>query len=158
MKAIHSMIAALGLALVLPAAADAATTDPEVLIYRFTGVRDNGSNVNMGVATSFHCTNISGVTETIRFVTRGPSGNLLTNVMFDIGHLATLTASTHNTAAYLDDIGSLNTGFVNQGTTAIAATSINIFCTAETIDASTAAPVGVARHGVRFNPMPGTQE
>jgi 23S rRNA G2445 N2-methylase RlmL len=44
------------------------------------------------------------------------------------------------------------------GTTAIAATSINIICTAETIDASTAVPIGVARRGIRFSPVPGSQE
>jgi hypothetical protein len=44
-SAIHSMIAALGLAFVLPAPADAAQTDPEVIIYRFPGVLDNGRGV-----------------------------------------------------------------------------------------------------------------
>jgi hypothetical protein len=42
MKAIHSMIAAVGLAFVLPTVAGAAAGDPEVIIYRFPGVRDNG--------------------------------------------------------------------------------------------------------------------
>jgi hypothetical protein len=46
----------------------------------------------------------------------------------------------------------------DQGTTAIAATSINIICTAETIDASTAVPIGVARREIRFSPVPGSQE
>jgi hypothetical protein len=66
MKAIHSMIAALGLAFVLPAPADAAQGDPEVIIYRFPGVRDDGATTNVGVATVFHCTNFSGVPEPVR--------------------------------------------------------------------------------------------
>ena len=157
MNSVHSIIAALGLAFVLPAPASAATTDPEVIIYRFPGVRDDGNNDNVGVATVFHCTNFSGVTETIRFVTRGPVGQLLTNLAFVLSHLQTGTFSTHNTIAYSFD-ASLNTGSVTQGTTAIAATSINIICTAETIDASSAVPIGIARRGIRFSPVPGSQE
>jgi hypothetical protein len=157
MKAIHWIIAAAALAFVQPTPASAAPTDPEVIIYRFAGVRDNGGSTNVGVATSFHCTNFSGVAETIRFVTRNFDGTLLSNHATTIPHLATLTASTHGPLAYINT-GLLNTGAVSQGTTAIAATSINIICTAETIDASTAAPVGVARRGIRFNPVPGSQE
>jgi hypothetical protein len=41
---------------------------------------------------------------------------------------------------------------------AIAATSVNVICTAMSIDASTVAPVGVALRGIRFNPVPGSQE
>ena len=157
MKAIHSTIAAAALASVLPAPANAAQTDPEVIIYRFPGVFDNGGNTNVGVATVFHCTNFSGVAEDVRFVTRSTVGVLLTNVLFTISHLHTLTVVTHATNAYLSE-GSLFTGLVSQGTTAIAATSTNIICTAMTIDASTAAPVGVALRGIRFSPVPGSQE
>jgi hypothetical protein len=49
MKAIRSMIAALGLALVLPAQVDAATTDPEVIIYRFPGGGSGNRNVGAGI-------------------------------------------------------------------------------------------------------------
>jgi hypothetical protein len=52
MKAIHWIIAAAALAFVLPEPADAATTDPEVIIYRFPGVRDDGSADFVGVARS----------------------------------------------------------------------------------------------------------
>jgi hypothetical protein len=90
-------------------------------------------------------------------VTRSGSGGLLTNQSFSINHLETITAATHLTNAYGNQLP-LSTGAVVQGTTAIAATSINIICTAETIDASTAAPVGVARRGIRFSPIPGSQE
>jgi hypothetical protein len=146
MKAIHSMIAALALAFVLAAPADAATTDPEIILYRFPGVRDNGAAGNLGVATVFHCTNFSGVDETVRFVTRFSSGGLASNVAVTIQHLRTRSASTHPTAAY-DAETDLATGAVGpgagdpgQGTTAIAATSINVICTAMTIDASPAIP------------------
>jgi dihydrodipicolinate synthase/N-acetylneuraminate lyase len=157
MKSIRSMIAALALAFVLPAAADAATTDPEVIIYRFPGVVDDGDS-NAGIATIFNCTNFSGTTETVRFATRSTSGTLIGNVTVSIQHLATKTASTHNTLAFTDDTLVLQIAMLGQGTTAIAATSINIICTAMIVDAANAKPVGVALRGIRFNPIPGTQE
>jgi hypothetical protein len=157
MKAIQSMMALAAIAIGMSAPASAATTDPEVIIYRFPGVRDDGGTANVGVATTFHCTNFSGATELVRWVTRQSNGTLLSNVTFNISHLSSVTASTHSTAAYAKQ-EFLDTGLVVQGTTAIAATSINIICTAETIDASTLAPVGVARRGIRFSPVPGSQE
>jgi len=157
MKAIHSMIAALGLAFVLPAPADAGVNDPEVIIYRFPGVKDDGGAAHVGVATVFHCTNFSGDTQTLRLVTRGPSGTLLSNIATSNIHLATITYATHPAAANNVEVD-LTTGSVGQGTTAIAATSINIICTAEKIDAADAKPVGVSLRGIRFNPAPGSQE
>ena len=156
MKAIHWIIAAAALAFVLPAEADAAVGDPEMVIYRFPGVADNGGGPGVGVATVFHCTNFSGVQETLRIVTRSSAGVLITNNAPTILHLQTLTLATHSVSAYVS--GALLTGAVTQGTAAIAATSVNIICTAMTIDASTAAPVGVALRGIRFNPAPGSQE
>jgi len=71
MKAIHWIIAAVALSFVQPT--QAAQSDPEVIIYRFPGVLDNGGASNTGLATSFHCTNFSGAAENIRFVTRAAS-------------------------------------------------------------------------------------
>src|SRR5262245_52733526 len=143
MKTAHSMIAALGLAFVLPAAAAASTTDPEVIIYRFPSVRDDGGTSGNGVATVFHCTNFSGATETLRFVTRDYDSGIKSNLTFNLNHLRTVSVVTHNTNAYGTDLPLL-TGDVNGGTTAIAATSTNIICTAVTIDAANTKPVGVA--------------
>jgi len=122
MKAIHWTIAAAALVCADPA--QAAVNDPEVIIYRFPGVRAAGPD-NTGVQTSFHCTNFSGLIENIRFVTRDSSSALKSNFIVPIVHLGTVTVSTHFTAAYAEH-ASLNTGVVTQGTTAIAATSINI--------------------------------
>ena len=159
MKAIHWIIAAAALAFAQTTPASAlGINDPEVIIYRFPGVFDSGHTAVQGTATSFHCTNFSGVTENIRFVTRDFDGSLRTNVFFPIEHLQTLTASTHETLLYSDAATPLNTGFVRQGTTAIAATSINIVCTAVTLDASSTVPNGFALRGIRFNPAPGSQE
>jgi hypothetical protein len=130
----------------------------ELIVYRFPGVYDNGGSANTGVAASFHCTNFSGVSETFRFVTRDANGTLLTNVAFSVPHLATITASTHATLVYNDSATSLGTGPITQGTTAIAATSRDVVCTAVTIDATLATPTGIALRGVRFNPAPDSQE
>jgi len=157
MKASHWIIAAAALSFLQ--SAEAGVNDPEVIIYRFPGVRDDGAVANTGLATVFHCTNFSGATENIRFVTRANNGSLRTNVAFPIDHLATLTAATHETNLFSNEIPTLlNTGGVGQGTTAIAATSINIICTAVTVDASSAVPNGFALRGIRFSPVPGSQE
>jgi hypothetical protein len=150
MKAIHWTIAAAALAFVQPA--QAGVNDPEIILYRFPGVLDG-----FGSATVFHCTNFSGVMENIRFVTRLSGGSLASNHVVSAPHLVTTTASTRLVAAYINELD-LQVGGVAQGTTAIAATSINIICTAETIDAAAATPIGVARRGIRFSPVPGSQE
>src|SRR5262249_59706218 len=104
-----------------------------------------------------HCSNSSGVQDNIQFVTRTFHPTLLTNQSFPINHLATVTAATHLVASYVV-IPSLNTNVVNQGMTTIAATSTNIVCNAVTIDASAVFPNGVALRGIRFSPVPGSEE
>src|SRR5262245_7057704 len=63
MEDIHWIIAAAVLAFVEPA--QAGVNDPEVIIYRGSGVLDTGGGSFTGNATAIHCTNFSGVTETI---------------------------------------------------------------------------------------------
>ena len=114
MKKIQALVVSAALAIGMAAPASAGVSDPEVIIYRFPGVRDDGNNDNVGVATVFHCTNFSGVTETIRFVTRAVLGQLITNLAFNLNHLQTGTFSTHATNAYANDTA-LNTGSVYSG-------------------------------------------
>src|SRR5262245_37254934 len=97
MKAILWITAAAAFTFVQATPASAGVNDPEVIIYRFPGVVDNSGAANTGAATSFHCTNFSGADEHIRFVTRGAFGQLLTNLVFGIFHLGTVTVSTHET-------------------------------------------------------------
>jgi hypothetical protein len=87
---------------------------------------------------------------------RNFNGALPTNDSFNIGHLVTLTVSTHATTLFGGS--TIGTGFVAQGTTAIAATSISVICTAMIVDAASFTPVGISLRGIRFNPIPGTQE
>jgi len=159
MKAIHWTIAAAALTFVQPA--QAGINDPEIIIYRFPGVVDKSGTL-AGEATVFQCTNFSGATENIRIVIRIDDGSLVANQLYPIAHLATLTATTHATVAF----SSFSTKFVlgafgatiPPGTAAIAATSINIICTAMIVDGALLHPVGVALRGIRFAPIPGSQE
>jgi len=154
MNVIHLMVAVAAIAHGLLTPAAATINDPEIVVYRFPGVLETGGT---GTTTVFHCTNFSGATENIRFATRASNGPIVTNMVTTINSFATLTASTGQTAAYTDNLV-LNTGSISQGSTAIAATSINVVCTAATIDASTTVPVGISLRGIRFNPVPGAQE
>jgi len=153
MTKIQTLVVSAALAIGMAAPASAAQSDPEVIIYRFPGVKDNTS---LDIATVFFCTNFSGAFENIRFVTRAFNVNLVTNVLVGIQHLGTTTVSTHGTAQYPAS-SSMNTGSFDGGTTAIAATSINVICTAAIVDGAAKA-VGFTLRGIRFNPAPGSQE
>jgi len=152
MNSARCMLAVAALAFTMPA--QAAVGDPEVIIYRVSGMVDDGGGG--GFATSFHCTNFSGVPETLRIVLRPQGGTtIVTNQPFAINHLQTLILSTHHVTPYADT--NLATGAF-QGTAAIAATSINMTCTAMQVQTNTTIPQGIALHMTRFNPIAGTQE
>src|SRR5262249_41117331 len=157
MKTVQSLALSAALVIAMAAPASAVITDPEVIIYRFPGVLDDNAGAFAGTATAFHCTNFSGATESIRIVVRDTTGALKANLAFQIDHLVTLTTSTHDTVLYSEN-HKLDPGFVTQGTAAIAATSINIICTAMTLSAGASQPTGFALRGIRFNPVPGSQE
>jgi len=133
-----------------------ATTDPMIPIYRASGVRDNGGAAGTGIATSIHCTNIGGDTETLKYIVRNFDSSVKSTLTLNIGSAQTRTASTHDTVMFAEDI-ILNTGVVNQGNVTVTATSTNIYCSIMLVDASAAVPVGVSLHAVRFNPMVGAE-
>ena len=155
MKAIHWIIAAAAFACAEPVHAGVA--DPEIIIYRFTGVR-NGGDVGIGLITVFDCTNFSGTGENLRFVTRDGNTVLISNVVQFLFHLETLTVVTHTPTSFFYSLN-LNMGLVKHGTTAIAATSTSIICGARLFDATNSNPSGgYPLRAVRFNPVPGSQE
>jgi hypothetical protein len=157
MKAIHWITAAAALVCAEPV--QAGINDPEVIIYRFPGVHDDGGAPNFGTATVFLCTNFSGAQENMRFVTRTGNVTLFSNITASLNHLQTIVVSTHPAFPYVEtlNMNDVSTGPFT-GTTAIAATSTNIVCTAMTIDAGLGRPTGVALRGIRFSPVPGSQE
>ena len=79
------------------------------------------------------------------------------NLNLNIGQDQTRTASTHDTVLYAEDL-ILNTGVVNQGSAIVGATSVDIVCTAQVLDAAAATPNGIDLHGLRFNAVPSTAE
>jgi hypothetical protein len=154
MKMTVSLIA---LAAVLAQPASAITFPSLTTIYVGTGVRDGGGANNTGIATVFHCSNVSGVSATVRFLVLNAGGAFQASVTIVFPHGVTQTVSTNFTSPYIET-DELATGVVNQGVVNIESTESGVFCSAETIDAAAATPIGVTRPLVRVNPHPGTVE
>ena len=156
-KSLIALAAALS-AVGLAAPGYAITFPSLTTIYIGTGVRDDGGSINVGTATTFHCSNVSGAIAQIRFLVLSSSGTVEGNETFTVvPHGATLTVSTHFTNAYSEN-DDLATGAVSEGVINIESTQSGVFCNAKTIDASLANPVGVTLPLVRVNPHPGTVE
>jgi hypothetical protein len=152
MTSLRCMIAVAAVAFTLPA--QAAVGDPEVIIYRISGVIDN----NTGFATIFWCTNFSGVPETLRVVVRGPTSTIAANNAVTVNHLNTAALATRDVNLFTGETN-MNTGVIDPGgTAAIAATSVNITCTAAQIQHFTTGPISLPLHLTRFSPIPNTQE
>ena len=135
----------------------AAITFPSLTtIYVGTGVVDDGSAANTGVATSFNCSNVSGVSAEVRFLVLGPFGAVEGNMTTTVPHGGTTTASTHLTASYSTNVP-LATGVVSQGAVNIESTQSGVFCNAIVTDAADAGN-GFDINMVRVNPHPGTVE
>ena len=126
-------------------------------IYVGTGVKDDNASTNTGVATAFHCSNVSGVTATVRFLVLTGNGSIATSSPITVLSGSTVAVSTHFTLLYNEDLN-LGTGIVNEGVVNIESTQSGVFCNAKTIDASTAVPNGITLPLVRVNPHPGTVE
>lgn len=133
-------------------------TDPLRVIYRVSGVRDDGDASQSGIATSFHCSSNSLVTETIKFRVFDPTGTVAGEFALPIGKGQTITASTHDTRVFSEHAYLTGERALSQGMGTIFATSPNIICSAMVVDASSSIPVGVSLHMVRFDARPGTQE
>ena len=94
-KSLFALAAALAAAAVATPAS--AITFPSLTtIYIGSGVRDDGGGVNAGTATTFHCSNVSGVTTQIRLLVLSSSGAVAGTSTFPVSHGATVTASTHS--------------------------------------------------------------
>jgi hypothetical protein len=156
MKLLSSVVAAAILSAILPA--QGATTDPLKTIYRVPGVRDNGGGAQTGVATSFFCSNLSSVPETIRFVVRSAAGTVVGDQSFQMPSLRTVTASTHETTLFSETLVLTPGSGIIQGMAVILSTSLNVHCSAMIVDAAATVPQGIALHMVRVNPAPNTQE
>jgi hypothetical protein len=144
-------LAPLGLASALPA--QAATTDPEQIVYRIPGlinIPSGGSG--LGFTSVIHCVNFSGDTETVRIVIRSADGTLIANQAFTLPHLQNMSVANATQFAYTTTFMPATA----HGMATIAATSVSIVCSAVVLDVFTSS--GTALHMIRLNPAPGTLE
>jgi len=149
-----TMLSATALAVTLAQPAVAITFPTLTTIYVGTGVYDDGGAINAGIATTIHCSNVSGALAQIRVVFLNAGGTVQGSpVIFVIPHGAQFGTSTHLTV-FLD--GTAATGQM-QGTANVESTESGVFCTGVVVNA--AIPnLGVTLNLVRVNPHPGTVE
>jgi hypothetical protein len=138
----------------------AAVTFPTLTtIYVGSGVYDNGSGPEAGVATSIHCSNVSGVPVQVRVLILNNAGAVAGSLTRNLAHGTTETFSSHATGIFIEGFDTLMTGAVAQGVVNVEATNSAVFCTAAVIDAGTFPPAfSMPLHLVRVNPHPGTVE
>jgi hypothetical protein len=164
MKKLSCMIAIASMSFVLAAQAQRqaptpyATTDPLLTIYRVSGVSDDGGAENVGMATVFHCSNTSGVTERLQFQIRQYPGTIISTKETVIGGNATVTAMTHQVTMFGVDMVLSPTVKVDQGFARISASAKGVYCSAMIVDASAFVPEGIALHMARVNAPTGVQE
>jgi len=156
----NKLFVAAALAVTVAQPAIAITFQSLTTIYVITGIKDSGTALdNTGHATAVQCSNVSGVTTTIRYLTLSATGAVLGTVTINnVSHGATIETSTKGTVAYdnetldlLPDGVTLSAGVLN-----IESLQSGVFCTAAIIEASLENPVGVTPHIIRINPHPGT--
>jgi hypothetical protein len=154
----HLIAAVLAAALAQPAAA---ITFPSLTtIYVGSGVTDSGGAVNAGVATSFHCTNVSGFTASVRFLVLHLDGTVAGSfIQPAVAHGRTQSVATHGTVVFGSEQATSPGTVINQGSIIIESTESAVFCTAALVDAGAAIPAfAMPLHLVRVNPHPGTVE
>ena len=137
--------------------ASAITFGSLTTIYIGTAVRDDGSTGFAGVSTTFHCSNVSGLSAQIRFLVLNGNGSVVGNHTATVAHGVTYAVSTHEAGAYAED-HLLNTGLVDEGLVNIESTQSGVFCRGATTKSAIGEPDGVVLFLVRVNPHPGTVE
>lgn len=146
-------LAALANVVALPAAS---ITFPSLTtIYVGSGVVDG---IGANVATIFSCSNVSGITATLRVQVLFGGGSVAGAASGPVTHGSTLLVSTRLTAAFIDNL--LISGAEGvQGVVNIESTQSAVFCTAAVVDSANAVPIfSMPLHLVRINPHPGTVE
>ena len=151
-------LAAIALAAALAPTASAITFPSLTTIYVGSGVTDSGDAANTGVATSIHCSNVSGTTVQVRVLILGGIGAVEGALTQSLVHGQTITFSTHSTLVFGEG-STLATGPVLQGVVNVEATNSAVFCSAMIVDAANFTPAFMGPlHLVRVNPHPGTVE
>jgi hypothetical protein len=152
-------LTALALAAALAQPAAAIPFSKLTTIYVGSGVYDDGGGSDAGVATSIHCSNVSGVSVQVRVLILGEIGGVEGSLTRTLAHGATQTFSTHRTLIFTESVSTLETGAVRQGVVNVEATNSAVFCTGHIVDAAGNPPAFMGDlHLVRVNPHPGTVE
>jgi hypothetical protein len=157
MKLARWIAVAIAIASALPAPVHAASGGPIMLVYRASGVIDDGGASGTGSATAVHCTNFSTANEDVVFVVRQINGVIVGFAQVTLTPLRTWTAVTHHAVSYGEN-SNLLTGIVAQGVFAVGSTTTSVICSAMSMDASTPTPQGISLHMVRYNSDPGSTE
>jgi hypothetical protein len=148
-------IAAASLGLALPAGA--ITFPGLTTIYVGSGAFDDGSAAETGTATFITCSNVSGLTASVRILILGSGGGIEGQRTFNnVAHSESLFAATHG-VAFFPDL-SLSTGVFFGGVINIESTQSGVFCTAMIMAAAGPVENAVPLRLVRVNAHPGTEE
>jgi hypothetical protein len=109
-------------------------------------------------ATIVHCSNVSGVTVSLRFLflTHG-GGEIAGTHTSVVSHGQTYRVSTRSTG-FSEDFAFSPALSVSGGVVNIESTNSAVFCTAKVVDPEAVKPTGFALPLVRVNPHPGTVE
>jgi hypothetical protein len=147
--------AAIALAATLAQPAAAITFPSLTTIYVGTEVFDD----LIATATVFLCTNVSGVSATIRLLVLSNTGlSVGPATTLSIPHGGTMMAATHDTAFFFEDVF-LHPGVSNfKGAINIESTESGVFCSASITDAVGVPDYSFSLRLVRVNPHPGTVE
>ncbi len=126
------------------------TTASLPLLYRFTGVSDDGQqgSLTRKEATSIHCTNASPDVAQIEVQLYQWNGTDVFTATIDAPVNRTFTFSTQNTTIYFDDIligGSPGTSAIFQGSGQIFSSSPDVFCTVQVLDPFNYPPIFVTK-------------
>ena len=144
--------AALTAALAQPAAA---VTFPSLTtIYVASGVYDSGDVDDVGTATTISCSNVSGLTTTVRLLILSPTGSVVGSISTPLIHGATILASTHGT--FLEEVD-LGLPAIFGGVLNIESTQSGVFCSAAVVGAN-GEDGATSLHLVRINGHPGAEE
>ena len=156
-----SLFAAVAVAFAISSGSASAVTFPSLTtIYIGSGVRNTVDIVDAGIATSFHCTNASGLTADFRFLVLNSNGSVAgAIVVADVQHGRTRSVSTHGTVVFGGESATSAGTLIDQGSIIIESTQSAVFCTAAIVDAGTLIPAfTMPLHLVRVNAHPGTVE
>jgi hypothetical protein len=115
------------------------TTASLSLLYRFTGVTDDGQqgSTTRKEATSIHCTNMGLTNAQVEVQLYQWNGTDVYTGTVTMPPNRTFTFSTQNTTIYFDDVllgGSPGTPAIFQGSGQIYADSLDVFCTVQALD------------------------